>query len=412
MAMSGPAAGVAAAACLARALGLGTRLAFDMGGTTTDVCLIADGAAETPSQRRLGDYPVRLPMVAWSRSARAAARSRASTARARSRWGRESAGALPGPACYGQGGTRADRDRRQPGARLPPGRRALRRGDPPRSRPRAGAALEPVAAGARALAARGGARHRGGGQREHAARAAPGVGAARLRPARVRARSPTAAPGPIHAGALAQEPACAAWSCPRTPARSPRSAAVSPLRYDAVQTYRARSTAGTAGVEDRFRALEAQCARRCSTRATARARSRVRAERRPALRRPELRDRGARGPATSTALRGGVRGAAPPALRLRDGRERRVREPARGPRRGRGRGRAAAASGPPTGTRRGRRGARAYFPETGRDRAARVPARGSCPPGVRPGPALIEDEWSTTLVYPGQRGRADRAGNL
>src|SRR5438445_404386 len=47
MAASGPAAGVAAAAHLARSLGLARALAFDMGGTTTDVCLIADGVAET-----------------------------------------------------------------------------------------------------------------------------------------------------------------------------------------------------------------------------------------------------------------------------------------------------------------------------------------------------------------------------
>src|SRR5207244_3183567 len=64
MAASGPAAGVAAAAHLARSLGLARALAFDMGGTTTDVCLIADGVAETSAQRKLGGYPVRLPMVA------------------------------------------------------------------------------------------------------------------------------------------------------------------------------------------------------------------------------------------------------------------------------------------------------------------------------------------------------------
>ena len=64
MAMSGPAAGVAAAAHTARALGIARALAFDMGGTTTDVCLIADGVPETAAQRKLGDYPVRLPMLA------------------------------------------------------------------------------------------------------------------------------------------------------------------------------------------------------------------------------------------------------------------------------------------------------------------------------------------------------------
>ena len=39
--------------------------------------------------------------------------------------------------------------------------------------------------------------------------------------------------------------------------------------------------------------------------------------------------------------------------------------------------------------------------------------RSALPPGqVVAGPALVEDEWSTTLVYPGQRCRADHLGNL
>src|SRR6184192_2193372 len=64
LASSGPAAGVAAAAHVARTLGIRRALAFDMGGTTTDVCLVADGVAETSSQTKLAGYPVRLPMVA------------------------------------------------------------------------------------------------------------------------------------------------------------------------------------------------------------------------------------------------------------------------------------------------------------------------------------------------------------
>src|SRR3989442_4639529 len=64
MAASGPAAGVAAAAHLAPSLGLARALAFDIGRTTTDVCLIADGVAETSAPRKLGGYPVRLPMGA------------------------------------------------------------------------------------------------------------------------------------------------------------------------------------------------------------------------------------------------------------------------------------------------------------------------------------------------------------
>src|SRR5437899_12699211 len=104
MAMSGPAAGVAAAAHLARALGIPRALAFDMGGTTTDVCLIADGIAETSAQRRLGGYPVRLPMAAVE-SIGAGGGSIAYVDPAGAlRVGPRSAGAAPGPACYGLGG--------------------------------------------------------------------------------------------------------------------------------------------------------------------------------------------------------------------------------------------------------------------------------------------------------------------
>jgi len=55
---------------------------------------------------------------------------------------------------------------------------------------------------------------------------------------------------------------------------------------------------------------------------------------------------------------------------------------------------------------------RAWFPETG---DVRLPVYQRAPlPPARPvaGPALIVDEWSTTLVYPGQRCAADRFGNL
>jgi N-methylhydantoinase A len=81
-------------------------ISLDMGGTSTDVCLIAGGRAERTSERVVGGFPVRLPTVdietvgagggsiAWVDSGRAL------------RVGPESAGAEPGPACYGRGGTR------------------------------------------------------------------------------------------------------------------------------------------------------------------------------------------------------------------------------------------------------------------------------------------------------------------
>jgi len=105
MAVSGPAGGVAAAAHTSRALGLARALAFDMGGTTTDVCLIAEGVPETAGQRKLGDYPARLPMVAVeSIGAGGGSIARVEPTGAL-KVGPRSAGATPGPACYGQGGT-------------------------------------------------------------------------------------------------------------------------------------------------------------------------------------------------------------------------------------------------------------------------------------------------------------------
>src|SRR3989475_235901 len=104
MAMSGPAGGVAAAAHTSRALGLARALAFDMGGTTTDVCLIADGVPETAGQRKLGDYPARLPMIAVeSIGAGGGSIARVEPTGAL-KVGPRSAGAVPGPACYGRGG--------------------------------------------------------------------------------------------------------------------------------------------------------------------------------------------------------------------------------------------------------------------------------------------------------------------
>ena len=106
MAMSGPAAGVAAAAHTARTLGIGRALAFDMGGTTTDVCLIADGVPETAAQKKLGDYPVRLPMLAVeSIGAGGGSIARVEAATGALKVGPDSAGALPGPAAYGLGGS-------------------------------------------------------------------------------------------------------------------------------------------------------------------------------------------------------------------------------------------------------------------------------------------------------------------
>lgn len=104
LAMSGPAAGVAAAGHITQTLGIAQALSFDMGGTTTDVCLITDGKAMVSSSRSLGNRPIRQPMVAVD-SIGAGGGSIARLDHGALVVGPQSAGAFPGPACYGKGGT-------------------------------------------------------------------------------------------------------------------------------------------------------------------------------------------------------------------------------------------------------------------------------------------------------------------
>ncbi|MEE8500444.1 MAG: hydantoinase/oxoprolinase family protein, partial [Kiloniellales bacterium] len=106
LAFSGPAAGVAAAERIARDLGIANAISLDMGGTTTDVCLIAEGHAEVRSDRTLAGRPLRMPMVAVE-SIGAGGGSIARLDTGTLRVGPESAGAEPGPACYGLGGSAA-----------------------------------------------------------------------------------------------------------------------------------------------------------------------------------------------------------------------------------------------------------------------------------------------------------------
>jgi N-methylhydantoinase A len=104
MALSGPAAGVSASVNVARQLGTSRMLTFDMGGTTTDVCLIVNGQAEMADGRMLGDRPLRQPMLAVH-SIGAGGGSIVRHGPGGLTVGPESAGSEPGPACYGRGGT-------------------------------------------------------------------------------------------------------------------------------------------------------------------------------------------------------------------------------------------------------------------------------------------------------------------
>jgi len=101
-ALSGPAGGVVGARILAKAAGFPNVVSFDMGGTSTDVSLIEGGIRRT-HESRVGDFPIRLPIIDIH-SVGAGGGSIAYTDRGGSlRVGPQSAGADPGPACYGKG---------------------------------------------------------------------------------------------------------------------------------------------------------------------------------------------------------------------------------------------------------------------------------------------------------------------
>ena len=103
--VSGPAGGAVGAARVAAAEGFADAIAFDMGGTSTDVCLIANGAVERANERLVGGLPIRLPTVDIHTVGAGGGSIARMDAGGAVRVGPESAGAQPGPACYGRGGT-------------------------------------------------------------------------------------------------------------------------------------------------------------------------------------------------------------------------------------------------------------------------------------------------------------------
>jgi N-methylhydantoinase A len=102
--VSGPAAGVVGAARVAALAGIENAIAFDMGGTSTDVCLISGGRAERSSERSVGGLPIRLPAVDLHTVGAGGGSVVWLDPGGALRVGPHSAGANPGPACYGRGG--------------------------------------------------------------------------------------------------------------------------------------------------------------------------------------------------------------------------------------------------------------------------------------------------------------------
>ncbi|GAA2635291.1 hydantoinase/oxoprolinase family protein [Dactylosporangium fulvum] len=103
--LSGPAGGIVGAAYLADALGRDSLLTFDIGGTSLDACVIENGSAVAAHEAQLEHFPLLIPTYDI-RTIGAGGGSIAWLDRGLLKVGPQSAGADPGPVCYGRGGTR------------------------------------------------------------------------------------------------------------------------------------------------------------------------------------------------------------------------------------------------------------------------------------------------------------------
>jgi N-methylhydantoinase A len=409
MAMSGPAGGVAASRFLVEALGLRNAIAFDMGGTTTDVCLIVSGQAETLPQRRLAGHPVRLPSVGVESIGAGGGSLVDVVPGGGLRVGPRSAGARPGPACYGFGGEAPTVTDAHVVAGTLRGGALL--GETIRvDAARAEAALAPVA---QALGLSRGEAAAGVLEVANAAmrRAIRLISVQRGFDLRDFTLIAYGGAGPLHAGRLAQE-----LGMPRVvvPAHagvfSALGCVVTDVAYDHVQTFRRRLAAlDPAELEARFAALAEQVeapllAEGHAPAAIVRSRS------------VDLRYVGQNYELT-VPWRGDVEalrrdfqalhqrlyayatGEAMECVNLR------VRAAV-----------AVARTRLPewtaSGTGHPHAEQRAYFPETGETALAVYRRDDLVPEQPLKGPVLVEDPWATTLVHPGQTSALDRHGNL
>ncbi|HWM64182.1 MAG TPA: hydantoinase/oxoprolinase family protein [Solirubrobacterales bacterium] len=102
--LSGPAGGAVGAGLLARACGDGNAIGLDMGGTSCDVCVVEDGEVRRTDSRQIGGRTIQLPMVDVHTVGAGGGSIGWRDAGGALRVGPRSAGAVPGPACYGRGG--------------------------------------------------------------------------------------------------------------------------------------------------------------------------------------------------------------------------------------------------------------------------------------------------------------------
>src|SRR5262245_3925218 len=105
--LSGPAGGVAGSRYAAKLLGSGNLIPLDMGGTSTDICLIVDGEASLAADRGVGGHKIALNSLDITTLGAGGGSIARVDAGGILHVGPQSAGAMPGPACYGRGGAEA-----------------------------------------------------------------------------------------------------------------------------------------------------------------------------------------------------------------------------------------------------------------------------------------------------------------
>ncbi len=105
--LSGPAGGIAGSRHAARLLGEGNLITFDMGGTSTDIALLENGEPHLTGDKAVGGSRVALPSIDIHTLGAGGGSIARVDAGGILHVGPESAGATPGPACYGRGGTAA-----------------------------------------------------------------------------------------------------------------------------------------------------------------------------------------------------------------------------------------------------------------------------------------------------------------
>ena len=104
---SGPAAGVTGAVRIAQDAGIDDIITMDMGGTSTDVCLVTGGTPEMTTDATIARYPMHVPMIDIETVGAGGGSIAGLDAGGMLQVGPRSAGAAPGPACYGFGGNEA-----------------------------------------------------------------------------------------------------------------------------------------------------------------------------------------------------------------------------------------------------------------------------------------------------------------